>query len=125
MVNRKQLAEAKRMLENYGYTVLPPEETEIRTADFEEFWELYQKKVEKDRCLRLWAKMSEDDKKACIKAVPLYVASTADKKYRKNPSTYLNNRCWNDEIIGDSKEQQRQQRLSESAALVAKYGKKA
>lgn len=125
MATRKQIADAKRLLEDNGYTVIPPEQTEIRTADFYDFWEAYQKKVDRNRCMKIWAKMSPNDKKACIDAVPLYVESTPDIAYRKNPSTYLNNRSWENEIIiRDNKQQQRQQRLRESASLIAKYGKK-
>lgn len=122
---RKQINDAKRLLEENGYTVIPPEQTEVRTADFEEFWETYQKKVDKSRCMKIWAKMSPNDKKACMSAVPLYVESTPDITYRKNPSTYLNNRSWENEIIvRDNKQQQRKQRLSEAANLIAKYAKK-
>lgn len=125
MATRKQISDAKRLLEDNGYTVIPPEQTEIRTAGFDVFWSLYDKKVEKEKCIRLWAKMKPEEKKACMDAVPLYVESTPTKKYRKNPSTYLNNKCWKDEIIADSTEQQqRQQRLNEAAAIIAKYGKK-
>jgi len=35
----------------------------------------------------------------CIKVVDDYVLSTPDKQYRKNPDTYLRNKCWEDEII--------------------------
>jgi hypothetical protein len=31
--------------------------------------------------------------------IPLYVAATPDKKYRKNPYTYLNSRMWEDEEL--------------------------
>ena len=121
---RKQITEAKKLLEDIGYTVLPPDQTEVRTADFEDFWQAYQKKVDKNRCMKLWAKMSPNDKKACMDAVPLYVESTPDITYRKNPSTYLNNRSWENAIYNrQTQQQQRQQRLNESAAIVAKYGK--
>ena len=63
-VTKKQLTEAKRLLEANGYTVLPPEQTEVRTADFEDFWEAYQKKVDRDKCMRAWAKMTADEKNA-------------------------------------------------------------
>ena len=120
---RKQITDAKRILEDNGYTVLPPEQTEVRTADFEDFWAAYGKKVDKPRCVKLWAKMTPNDKKACLEAVPLYVESTPDVTYRKNPSTYLNNRSWENEIIKPrTEQQQRQQRLNEAAKLVAKYG---
>ena len=33
--------------------------------------------------------------------LPLYKKSQPNKKYRKDPATYLNNKSWNDEIIFD------------------------
>ena len=120
----RETRNAIKLLEGKGYTILPPEQTEVRTADFDEFWKAYGKKVDKAKCMKLWSKMSENDKKACLNAVPLYVDSTPDLTYRKNPSTYLNNRSWENDIIQrQTTEQQRQQRLGESARLVAKYGK--
>ena len=125
MATRKQIADAKRLLEANGYTVLPPEQTEIRTLDFDKWWEMYDLKCGRSDCIRKWTKMSDDEKKACIDATPAYVASTPDKQFRKRPLTYLNQKAYYDEVIvRDNKQQQRQQRLSESAALIAKYGKK-
>ena len=93
--------------------------------DFEEWWDLYDKKVERAKCEAKWKKLSTAEKRACIAATPVYVASTPDKQYRKNPQTYLNNKSWNDEIINygtdNSKEQQRRQRLIEAADLFAEY----
>jgi hypothetical protein len=37
--------------------------------------------------------------------VPIYVRSTPDKTFRKNPETYLNGECWNDEVVGQAKSQ--------------------
>ena len=34
-----------------------------------------------------------------IKYIPNYKSATPDKKYRKNPETFLNNRSWKDELI--------------------------
>ena len=121
---RKQITDAKRLLEDNGWTVLPPEQTEVRTADFDEWWDMYDLKCGRSDCIKKWAKMTEEERRACMDATPAYVASTPDKQWRKRPLTYLNQKAWNDEIIKrPSAEQQRQQRLSESAALVAKYGK--
>lgn len=122
---RKQITDAKRLLEDNGYTVLPPEQAEVRMEDFDKFWEAYGKKVDAKRCAKIWAKLTPNDKKACLAAVPLYVESTPDVTYRKNPSTYLNNRSWENEVYRPrTEQQQRSQRLSESAALIAKYAKK-
>jgi hypothetical protein len=45
------------------------------------------------------SKLTEKEKELIWGHVPKYVLSTPDKQYRKNPETYLNNKCWNDEII--------------------------
>ena len=66
---------------------------------FEEFWEVYGKKVERMKCERIYARISEADRQIIRDRLPAYVASTPDVTYRKNPQTYLNGRCWNDEII--------------------------
>lgn len=69
---------------------------------FLEFWNLYDKKVGKDKAFKLWEKLSEKDKLSISQNVPLYKAAQPDKKYRKNPETYLRNRSWEDEIISAS-----------------------
>ena len=43
-------------------------------------------------------KISEKDHEKIMKHVVDYVQSTPEKEYRKHPTTYLNNKCWNDEI---------------------------
>ena len=121
---RQQIADAKRLLEDNGYTVLPPEQTEVRTAGFEQWWKMYDKKCGRADCLKKWNKMSDEEKQECLCATPVYVAATPDKQFRKNPLTYLNQKAYYDEIIVKSTEQQqRQQRLNDAAALIAKYGK--
>lgn len=67
---------------------------------FEVFWNLYDKKVgEKERLARKWASLKKADREAAMKHIPIYKIAQPDKTYRKNPSTYLNNKSWNDEII--------------------------
>lgn len=66
---------------------------------FDEFWNAYGKKVGNAKCKKMYAKISEQEREKIKAHVPQYVASTPDKKYRKDPQTYLNNKCWNDEII--------------------------
>lgn len=98
------------------------EEVEIMDADFETWWNLYQKKRGKEKCMKKWAKLSQKDKQACIAATPAYVASTPDVTYRKDPYTYLNNSSWNDEIIprnnGNSKPTPEQQQNKLADILV-------
>lgn len=68
-------------------------------SNFREWWEMYDKKRGKEKCYLKWKRLTQSEQNACIKATPAYVASTPDKTYRKDPLTYLNGKCWNDEII--------------------------
>ena len=101
------------------------DDIQLSTQDFEYWWSLYDKKCGKADCMKKWAKMSSRDKAACIAATPAYVASTAEKRFRKNPLTYLNQKAWNDEIIarkdGNDKQQERAERLSAIARRIGSY----
>ena len=68
---------------------------------FDAFWDLYDKKVGKDKAAKLYAKLSASDKKTIFDYLPRYKRSQPDKKYRKNPETFLRNHSWEDEIITD------------------------
>ena len=93
---------------------------------FEKWWNLYQKKRGKEKCMKKWAKLSLEEKQACIDATPTYVSSTPDVIYRKDPLTYLNGKCWNDEVyFRTTPQQQQQQRLAEVAERIAGYTKAA
>lgn len=65
---------------------------------FERFWNEYDNKKGKDKCQAKFNKLSEAEKEKIFESLPDYVASTPDKKYRKNPLTWLNGKHWNDEI---------------------------
>lgn len=67
---------------------------------FDEFWNLYDKKVgDKKKLEKKYENISESDRELIKAHIPAYIASQPDKKYRKDPQTYLNNYSWNDEII--------------------------
>ena len=73
-------------------------------AEFENFWNLYDKKRgDKEKILVKWLKLSDEDKKAIFEYIPKYKQSQPDKQYRKDPSTFLNNKSWNDELIYSEK----------------------
>lgn len=65
---------------------------------FEKWWKLYAKSRSKDKCIEKWAKMPLADRKKAIEVTPAYVLSTPDIRFRKDPLTWLNQHCWNDEI---------------------------
>jgi hypothetical protein len=70
------------------------------TYTFEQFWTDYDKKVgDKKKLEAKWAKIPEAEKKRIFEYIPAYKDAQPNKKYRKNPETFLNNKSWNDEII--------------------------
>lgn len=70
------------------------------TLTFDEFWDLYDKKVGKKEKLKTkYEKLTLHDKQLIKLHVPKYKQATPEKKYRKNPETYLNNESWHDEIL--------------------------
>jgi len=67
---------------------------------FEQFWDLYDKKVgDKTKIFSKWCKLSKKDKRLIFAFIPKYKEAQPDKMYRKDPITFLNNKSWNDEII--------------------------
>ena len=71
---------------------------------FEQFWKLYDKQVKRFECEHLWCKITEEDRLNIIAYIPKYVESTPDKKFRKDPSTFLLYEGWKDEIIEKAKD---------------------
>ena len=72
--------------------------------EFVFFWNTYDKKKDNKKCKTKWKNLSKSDKGIILNTVKEYVNANPDKKYRKNPLSYLNGECWNDEI---SKTQQK------------------
>lgn len=68
--------------------------------DFEFFWNEYDKKVgNKEKLRKKWESLTDKERQDIISYIPLYKQSRPDKQFRKDPSTFLNNKSWNDEII--------------------------
>lgn len=66
---------------------------------FSEWWDMYDKKIDRGKCEKKWSKLTDAEKRACIAATPAYVASTPDLQFRRHPMTYLNNKSWENQII--------------------------
>ena len=73
--------------------------TEILDPKFEDWWYWYDYKISKDKAKKSWNKLTEQEKDLALRSVQAYVESTPDKSYRKHPTTYLNQKSFNDEII--------------------------
>ena len=65
---------------------------------FDNFWNDFGKKVDTAKCKAKYTKLSENERALIKVNVPLYVKEHQDVQFRKNPLTYLNGQCWNDEL---------------------------
>jgi hypothetical protein len=72
---------------------------ESKCVLFDSWWNLYNKKTGKEKAQAKWLKLSIEEINKCLDVVSDYVKSTPDKQFRKDPTTYLNGKHWNDEII--------------------------
>jgi hypothetical protein len=66
---------------------------------FDQFWEVYGKKVGKENTRKQWAKLKESEKDEILVSVTYYTRARPDAMYRKDPERYLKNRVWEDEVI--------------------------
>jgi len=77
------------------------EEKKLINAEngFDSFWLLYPKKVEKDACRKIYAKLSITDKQKISETLSAFLSYKPFPDYNHpNPKTYLNKQRWNDEI---------------------------
>lgn len=68
-----------------------------KEKDFDDFWELYGKKIDKEKCLKAFSRLSKTEREKLFEKLPAYISSTPDIKFRKNPLTYLHGKNWHDE----------------------------
>lgn len=73
---------------------------------FSDFYELYPVKKSKSVAEKKWEKMPLKDKRAAIDRLPAYLKDCKESDRQiKHPSTYLNQRTWEDEFADDVKEE--------------------
>lgn len=109
------------ILESKGYKITAPPKEVKDEYTFERAWNLYEKKVGcKAKLEKKWNSMSQKDRKAAIEYIPLYVISQPDKQYRKNFQTFLNQRGWEDEIIGTPQQPTVNEHPSDISILIDK-----
>lgn len=74
-------------------------ENENINIDFNVFWDLYDKKVgDKQKCEKKWNSLKPEERQKIIDTLPAFKASIKDKQFQPHPSSYLNQKRWNDEI---------------------------
>jgi len=76
------------------------EEEEYKSDEFEIFWNSYGKKVDRVKCEKAWKKLKKQEIDKILETINRYVGANPDIQYRKNPLTYLNGKCFNDELPG-------------------------
>jgi len=76
----------------------PKTEKQRKEKAFEMFWNLYDKKIDRPNARTTFMNLTLTEMGEAIKGVKAYVDSTPDKKYRKNPRTWLNAKGWENEI---------------------------
>lgn len=78
--------------------------TDIPTGDysFSEFWLDYDKQVAETQCEALWESISPSDREAIRAYISKYKQAQPNKRFRKNPVTFLRERAWEDEIINET-----------------------
>jgi hypothetical protein len=70
-----------------------------RINDFEYFWESYDKKIDRVKCEKIWSKLTDEEIDKILETIIEYVKINSDIQFRKYPSTYLNGKCFNDQLI--------------------------
>lgn len=76
----------------------PVKKPKTLNIPFSDFWNGYDKKKDTAKCEKKWSSFTDNERELIMAHIPAYVKSTPDKKYRKNPMTYFNGKCWLDEI---------------------------
>lgn len=87
--------------ENENKTIIKNKRETVKKDDsgFDEFWNLYDKKVGKEKSIREWLRLTEIERVDAITYIPAYKLSKEEKKFRKDPERFLRNKTWLDEII--------------------------
>ena len=90
-----KVKESKVKERNNGKQLLSSKQQE----GFDLFYDAYGKKIAPNDAKKAWKKISPELYDKIILSAEKANRSNHDKQYQKNPSTWLNGGCWDDEII--------------------------
>lgn len=71
---------------------------------FNKFWDAYAFKKSRKLCYDKFINLSLEICEKCVVAAKEYSDSITDKKFQKHPITWLNQGCWDDEIVDKNKQ---------------------
>jgi hypothetical protein len=77
----------------------------LQYPSFDDFWNLYDKKVDRTKAEAKWKLLSQKEKEEAVEYIPAYKLAQPDKKFRRNPETFINNKTWQNEIITNNGQQ--------------------
>ena len=83
----------------------------IEYPNFDDFWNLYDKKVDRTKAEAKWKLLSQKEKEEAVEYIPAYKLAQPDKKFRRNPETFINNKTWQNEIITNNGQQTKKHNL--------------
>lgn len=89
---------------------------------FDDFWNLYDHKQDRKACIPKWNSLTQKEKEEIMEYLPAYIQSTPDKKFRKYPETFLNNKSWNNEITTNKSTADRISEAGQQQALTFIFG---
>lgn len=81
-----------------------PKNDKTLNIEFVVFWDLYDNRRDRAKTEKKWNSLSNKERELAIADVPKYLASLRDRHFQKNPLTYLNGQCWEDEREEQTKE---------------------
>lgn len=106
------------MVRKVEYEIEEESEDEIIIyPSFLDFWNLYDKKVDKEKAQSKWHILNQSTKERIMEFLPEYIKSTPEKKYRKDPCTFLNNKSWNNEAITNKSTSDQLSEIGQQQAL--------
>lgn len=69
---------------------------------FQEFYSRYPKKVAKKDAEKAWARLTDEQRKAALEALPKHIKAWevkgTEKEYMPHPASWINGERWEDEI---------------------------
>jgi hypothetical protein len=83
----------------------------IDKISFDEFWNLYDKKVTKMQTIKKWNSLSLETQKLIMEYIPKYKESKPEIQFRRDPIRFLTKETWKDEIIFNNKQSFKPQNL--------------
>jgi len=79
----------------------------LSSFSFNQFWDLYNKKIGLSKCENIWQQLTEAEKALIKVRLPAYIIATKDEvTFRKDPATWLSGKHWLDEHVPIAKKKQ-------------------